>query len=681
VTPASPRPAPSAAASKTWPDDTIVYAGAGAVFGSQRWDLTGLRTAVNKPASAHLLDFTVGLPGQWSLLSRELCMCRIDVRAARQAGVVVQRPAHPLTSRSRVSQLRRVAAFAAQTGRNLPSSWAQPDADALLRWHAERTRSHRELFKTIELVEDLRRFAPLLTAGALEFQPWPGLTKEQVLTHVLGDGAPATPDGTLTPLLPLEAFIPLFLAARAYVEVFAADILCLHRRFLAQPPAPASAPAVEAVRAWAAHPETQIPVHTERSAAFAANKTLPGEPIWRVIARLTGTSPTTIRSGCRHIIQELIDEGRTCPGLGPVTARVERPDGSTGPWHGPFETLFDLNRERAMLRAAAYIVLVGLTGMRDSEAQDLRRDAVHDHYGTPALKTRRHKLRGGEPEPISWWACDLALDAYRVLEALSEHPDHVIAGITRSRRAGINARQAMHSFAAHINTSIASTGLAPIPGVRQLSPQVLRETAAYAMGRFTELGDLVTGYLFGHARAATTASYQRHQPADSWNTRLREGETDATTALLDTIGSLIDGGQPVTGAHARELRGTALQVRATIIADPAHARRIAQLHQTTWHHGDTVSCRFDPRPAVCHQLARQMGIPSPEPGPLHDLCAGAGCPNAHYTPLHLPGLHKRRRDTTQRLASAASGSAAAAQLAADLAEIDTVITQLEGHHQ
>ena len=241
------------------------------------------------------------------------------------------------------------------------------------------------------------------------------------------------------------------------------------------------------------------------------------------------------------------------------------------------------------------------------------------------------------------------------------------------------AYDSMHAFAAHINTTIATTGLAPIPDVGPLSPQVLRQTAAYAMGRFTELGDLVTGYLFGHARTATTASYQRHQPADSWNTRLREGETDATTAVLDTIGSLVEGDQPVIGAHARELRGTALEVRATIITDPARARRIAQLHQATWHHGDTVSCRFDARPAVCHQLARQMGITSPEPGPLHDLCVGAGCPNAHHTALQLPRLRGQRLGITQRLAGSAAGSAAAAQLAADLADIDLIITQLEGH--
>jgi len=54
-----------------------------------------------------------------------------------------------------------------------------------------------------------------LTEGGLTFEPWPGLTNEQVLTKVLGDGKPAQPQGTLTPPLPLEAFVPLLVAARA----------------------------------------------------------------------------------------------------------------------------------------------------------------------------------------------------------------------------------------------------------------------------------------------------------------------------------------------------------------------------------------------------------------------------------------------------------------------------------
>lgn len=124
-----------------------------------------------------------------------------------------------------------------------------------------------------------------------------------------------------------------------------------------------------------------------------------------------------------------------------------------------------------MLRTAAYIVLVALTGMRDSEAQDLRRDAAHEHYGTPALRTRRHKMRHGEPEPVSWWVCDLALTAYRVLEALSEHPTHVLTTVTGRCRPGFDAWRAMHDFARTINATLATTGLITIPAVEQLSPR------------------------------------------------------------------------------------------------------------------------------------------------------------------------------------------------------------------
>jgi hypothetical protein len=316
--------------------------------------------------------------------------------------------------------------------------------------------------------------------------------------------------------------------------------------------------------------------------------------------------------------------------------------------------------------------------MRDSEAQDLRRDAVHDHFGTPALRTRRYKMRHADPEPISWWVCDVALAAYRTLEALSNHPTHVMAAVTNQATPGFNARQAMQDFVAHINATITTNGLAAIPGVDQLSPQVLRETAAYAMGRFTELGDLVVGYLFGHARSTTTASYQRYRPADSWNTRMREGEIDAAAVLLDTMGRLINQDEPVIGRYAGELEQAAIEVRATIVADPTQARRIAEMHKTTWHHGEVVSCRFDPRAAVCHRLARQMGVSDPEPGPLVDLCVGVGCANAHYTPLQLPALHQRRSDSGQRLATAIPGSPAATQLTADLVDIDKLIAQLEG---
>lgn len=673
---ASLRPATRSGASGTWPDDAVVYAGAAARFGHENWDLTGLRTSANTLPSSFVVKFGLGLPDGWSLLARELCMALVDVRTARAAGIVRQRPVKALTVRGRADEVRLLAAFATETGRSMPGAWAPHDADALLIWYGRRTRNHRCLAKMVELVRDLHRFAPLLTDGALAFDPWPGMAQDRVLARVLGPDAPSQPRGTLTPLLPLEAFIPLVAAARAYVEVFAPDIVALHHVLRTNLSQLQPGNAADVAR-WAAEPTSRVPVHTEGSAAARGEA---GQPIWAMLGRLVGISHHSVRSQGGDIIRSLVDAGRVYPGLGPVTAMVERADGTVGAWRGPFETSLDFNHERAMLRAAAYILVVSLTGMRDSEAQDLRRGAIHEHFGTPALRTRRHKMRQAQPEPVSWWVCDLVLAAYRVLEALSDHPDHVVATVVGGPRPGFGARWGMHRFVAHVNATVAVTGLAPIPDVGQLGPQVLRETAAYAMGRFTELGDLVVGHLFGHARATTTAAYQRHRPGDAWNLRVHEGGIDGTLALLETMGKMVDGGEPILGARAQELRAVALDVRATVVADPARARRLAELHRGTWHHGTVVSCRFDAGPAVCHRLARQMGVADPEPGPLVDLCAGVGCTNAHYSTLQLPALRARRAEAARGLAAASAGSPGAHQLGGDLAELDAVIAELEGRN-
>src|SRR5216683_7213571 len=59
--------------------------------------------------------------------------------------------------------------------------------------------------------------------------------------------------------------------------------------------------------------------------------TQPGDPIWSIICRLAGgTYPRTVRARCHDVVQAAIEEGRVYEGLGPITAMVERPDGSVG---------------------------------------------------------------------------------------------------------------------------------------------------------------------------------------------------------------------------------------------------------------------------------------------------------------------------------------------------------------
>ncbi len=330
-----------------------------------------------------------------------------------------------------------------------------------------------------------------------------------------------------------------------------------------------------------------------------------------------------------------------------------------------------------MLRSAAAIVLLALTGMRDSECQDLQRDAIHEHYGSQALRTHRFKQRFGA-EPVSWWVSDEALNAYRVLEQLSEHPTHVIASLSTlegTLRAG--ARMRFGPFVQQVNANRIHTGLPEIPAMEQFSPQVLRETFAYYLGRSHELGDIITGYQFGHAKATVTAAYQRYRPEDSWNEAFRRGKLDGEVALLNSLADFTGEPGSVVGRHGDELRSDALELRATILTDPAAARRIAAHHAETWHHGDTLSCRFDRSTAVCHKMAAAAGINDPADGPLHDLCIGSGCVNVHFTSRNLTALERQRTDIAARLAAATGGSVAQIQAQEELTRVNEIIAQLQ----
>jgi hypothetical protein len=374
----------------------------------------------------------------------------------------------------------------------------------------------------------------------------------------------------------------------------------------------------------------------------------------------------------------MVDDGRFIPGGFYAPAEcVEQPDGTRRPWRAPYSTFHEVQVDIVDLRNAASIVLLALSGMRDSECQDIRRDSLHQHYGTQALRTHRLKHRFGA-EPVSWWVSDEAVAAYRVLEQISDHPTHVIASLTTvgdRRRAG--AKMTFDRFAAHVNANRNQTGLPEIPAMVQFSPQVLRETFAYYLGRSHELGDIITGFQFGHTRATVTANYQRYRPGDKWNNAFRNGQVDGQVALLESVAQFTGEAGPIVGRHSDELRANALELRATILNDPEAARRLAARHADTWHHGEMLSCRFDRATAVCHKLAAAAGMNEPGDGPLHELCIGSGCVNVHFTRRNMAKLRQARQETADRLMVAATDSVAQLQAQEELARLDNTIAQLE----
>ncbi|GAB2897089.1 hypothetical protein GCM10027074_75550 [Streptomyces deserti] len=119
-----------------------------------------------------------------------------------------------------------------------------------------------------------------------------------------------------------------------------------------------------------------------------------------------------------------------CPGF----AEVTRADGTTGPWRNGI-TLDELDVELRMVRAACYVFIVALSAMRDSEIQEIERDAVATFFGSPAVTSRKVKNDPARSHQ-HWWIIDPVAEAIAVAERLSWHPTHVFASIVPPKTAG-----------------------------------------------------------------------------------------------------------------------------------------------------------------------------------------------------------------------------------------------------
>jgi len=146
--------------------------------------------------------------------------------------------------------------------------------------------------------------------------------------------------------------------------------------------------------------------------------------------------------------RDLVRRGRTViGGLAEPLAPVERRDGSTGPWRNGLDPR-SLTIELTALRAAAYVFIAAISGMRDSEIQELQRGCLTVGYAGPVLRSRKWKHSDGRP--ATWAVIDPVARAIEVLERLSRHETHLFApSFTRAgstRRAGIEANHDIEVF-------------------------------------------------------------------------------------------------------------------------------------------------------------------------------------------------------------------------------------------
>ncbi|WP_329462280.1 hypothetical protein [Streptomyces sp. NBC_01431] len=103
--------------------------------------------------------------------------------------------------------------------------------------------------------------------------------------------------------------------------------------------------------------------------------------------------------------------------------------------------------------------------------QELQRGALAEHFGTPAVRSLKHKGEAAPAERL-WWITEPVAQAIAVLEALSWHPTHLFAiaclpprhtGRQPAGRRGIRAEERLDFFIAHVNAHRHNTGLTEIP--------------------------------------------------------------------------------------------------------------------------------------------------------------------------------------------------------------------------
>ncbi|MGW0980348.1 hypothetical protein ACWD33_05855 [Streptomyces xiamenensis] len=337
-----------------------------------------------------------------------------------------------------------------------------------------------------------------------------------------------------------------------------------------------------------------------------------------------------------------------CPGFAGVT----RADGTTGPWRTRI-TLDELDAELRMVRAACYVFIVALSAMRDSEIQEIERDAMATFFGSPAVTSRKVKNDRARSHQ-HWWVIEPVAEAIAVAERLSWHPTHVFASIIppkttaegkrRYGRRGINAAADIDYFIERINTTHGRLGLEAITPAH-VRPHMFRRTMSLVAGREPD-AEIALGLQLKHAarRAMSNRSTPTYgQMEAGWAKEFdRELEFAAARKLVSLLKDRQRGETIAVGPGSGRLHAGLDRVLTTIEADPQLRAQLADealmatlLHSQfpELHWGTLNHCLFDAPQAEC-----QEGLPEVQrgQGPLLGACQPAKCRNSTITRAHAP---------------------------------------------
>jgi len=640
------------------------------LFGQRdRWEFHAHPRPANVAPADWKAVFDLADPA-WNLRIRELLMIMLN---PEHPAVMARGPRRATRRPCKVTYAIQIA----RTARQL-ANWAREQglAGDLRLWDADVARAYIEqcrlrlkpksLTMQVLMVRKLHDLAPYLTGGGLAEDPWPGQSAHQV--------AEVAQAAVTTENVQPQMWFAVIRAAWMYVHEFAPDILAARDRLCSlQQGAAARMGAEEFERrlgAYLSDPANKVPVH--RGGRFVGGVPVPvGSVNMGMLCLLLGVQSRSGAAGLlreprgvgvRRLVEGALAAGRSTPGgLSDACAVVARPDGSSRSWH-PGMGLAEVGRELIALRNACYTLVAGLSMMRDSEIREITRGSVVEHYGSPAVVSRKHKA--DENVPVEhWWIADQVAEAITVAEEVSWHEELIFTGV---RHGGLlssrgdadggmfESGRIIRDFIKHVNLGSRDSGLS-IPAGR-CTPQQFRKTMAMLTARRPG-GEIAVHHQLKHVAVRVMANRmtEGYWASDgAWSKLLDTALEDVRIERLADLYADHAAGRPLGFGPAAEKLGKtfeAVREQAEHLRSTGQARHgdkrvefdLLRAARISIRFGTLNHCTLDERnPVGAKCLEAGLTLPDGHTGPVQNLCRPGRCANSLIRSEHLPVYQAER---------------------------------------
>lgn len=617
---------PFTAEMRVWP-----HRAGGPQYGDDPWDLAPV---ANRVSMGERFIHFAGAPDVHRMTIKNILMtvAAPDREVVVEAGVVRRGDGTPPAGLyDFFRKLVVIAKWSEENGIARFAEWTEADADRFL--DDLRTGQHRAggvglgatsirgYITALRLLRECQAVLP----DALSFFPWAGRSAASISGEV-------THTENTTPPLPWETWAPLITASWAIVDRFSADIIAAVETRAAlpkEPRGPAGANAYNALLDWTEQGGL-LPLHT----GFGRTKHQRGEANTTLLERLLGINANVLSPASHQYMPDAValvtkaaaDPQRTTfGGLHIPTAVVSHSDGTNSTWVDELG-LGETEYLESVLRAACYVLIASLTGMRDSEIQELTSDSHTTKDGLAALKSIQHKgSNNPDGERRIWWAPRPVIRTIEVLGNLARHDTYLFARSSRNAGSYIPSRDVARLIA-FVNDNPAQRpgrgrGLGlehiAIPNGQAINATSLRR--AFSVFATTRPGaELGLGIQLGHSAWRMTTGYM----SDGQQQAVRLMDDERKRVLHNDAAVLLQDDSPVAGPAAHRVTG----FRAQIITNPDRADRLTATLAERLHLGLTNDCMWNPATSSCGGDRPKLG---------DHVCVGVDCTNALLRPAHV----------------------------------------------